>query len=296
MAAAAPPIITRVRDLQKSVKGKGNVFGRRRAKTAPEPVTSPFVDIRERRRMRDTRRVPSRGESVVEDVSSIEAPVATVIDPSTTAYRGRLRSVSPSPSARAAPPFPAPPAAAVTQRPRFEPVLETENEDEIEGLGRMYGGAMLQNDERLKRIVGGGLFDVFAKGLASVFTGNRKAMAEVAPKIIGEVAKKVITNPSSLSVAGVARPFVNKVVAPVVGATLGTKGKIAQKGLELLTSDETRDFLANKLAGRGQVPAAPKRKASAHITKRAALIKQLMRNEGLSMIEASKQIKARGLM
>ena len=196
-------------------------------------------------------------------------------------------------------------------------------------IGQEYGRAMMEKDEEFKKIVGGGLFDVFAQGLASVFSGNRKAMVDVAPKIIGEVAKRVITNPTSLSVAGVARPFVNKVVAPVVGATMGTKGKIIQKGLEALTSDTTRDFIAKKLSGKGVgsdtmdtqriVGGAgysdpvkygttkgkgvsgggdmkPKRKASPAIIKRSQLIKKLMREEGLSMIEASKAVKARGLM
>ena len=183
-------------------------------------------------------------------------------------------------------------------------------------LGREYGKMMMEKDEEYGELIRGGFLDFFRKGLA-----------DIVPKIVGAVATQVLTDPTKLSVAGVARPFVNKVVAPVVGATMGTKGKIAQKALEALTSDTTRDAIAKRLSGRGvegdtmdtnrivggagyadpkkygkgvsggeMGEKKPKRKASPAILKRSQLIKKLMREEGLSMIEASKAVKSRGLM
>lgn len=192
----------------------------------------------------------------------------------------------------------------------------TEGRLTARGLGREYGRAMMEKDEEFKRIVGGGFLDFFKKGLA-----------DIVPKVVGAVAKQVMTDPTKLSVAGVARPFVGKVVAPVVGATMGTKGKVAQKLLEGLTSDATRDAIAKKISGKGEsmeggagyadpkkygktpkggavaggavaggAVMKKKRKPSAHILERSRLIKKLMNEEGLSMIEASKAVKARGLM
>jgi len=143
--------------------------------------------------------------------------------------------------------------------------------------GRKMGKQMMEDPE-VKELVGSGFFQDFARGFMMPF----KAIASVAKPILS-----LVPHPA----AQVAR----------VGMDLAGLGKASDEAAEVeekVGDDEEVGDTGAVDVDVGGARARPKNKRSISdkMRKRGMLVKKLMRDEGMTLAQASKAIKERGLM
>ena len=141
--------------------------------------------------------------------------------------------------------------------------------------GRKMGKQMMEDPE-VKELVGSGFFQDFARGFMMPF----KAIASVAKPILS-----LVPHPA----AQVAR----------VGMDLAGLGKASDEAAEVeekVGDDEEVGDTGAVDVGDARARPKNKRSISDKMRKRGMLVKKLMRDEGMTLAQASKAIKERGLM
>jgi hypothetical protein len=139
-------------------------------------------------------------------------------------------------------------------------------------------GKMMSEDPMVKELVGSGFFQDFARGFMMPF----KAISSIAKPVLG-----LIPHPA----AQVAK----------VGLDLAGLGKASEEAKEVEERMEDEEEVADTGAvdeNVGGMKAKPKKKRtiSDKMRKRAMLVKKLMKDEKMSLAQASKAIKDRQLM
>lgn len=143
--------------------------------------------------------------------------------------------------------------------------------------GRKMGKKMMEDPE-VKELVGSGFFQDFARGFMMPF----KAIASVAKPILS-----LVPHPAAQ--------------AARVGMDLAGLGKASDEAEEMEEKMEDDEEVGDTGAvdvdvGGARAKPKNKRSISDKMRKRGMLVKKLMRDEGMTLAQASKAIKERGLM